>query len=278
MLNLRYKGLERVLSFFNKKSADRKRLERINKQSPKENLKQILDFAEQLYSEIVATRTDAINTYNRLEANGDVIVGKIDVFEPQESALKEQLDTLEEAYKNKDAEYKKASAQRQAELVTQLNTDHRRLTQLRNEYDQILTVYSQAQQAIESNHQSRNAFEQMVRDLGRQATMLREKVDNVTEIYSAAPEAVKIMMTTKGMEEMDKAMNVGTDKSVDMITRAAYSVSSATLAREEVQLIDEQVMRGYSDRMREMADMFEQRFGGIRISAQKSREERYKKQ
>ena len=153
---------------------------------------------------------------------------------------------------------------------------HKQLTQVRNEYDQIFTVYNQAQQALEANKQSRDAFEKMVRDLGRQATMVKEKIDNVTEIYLAAPEAVKVMMTTKGMESLDKAVNAATDKSVDMITQAAQSVSDATLAREEIQLIDEQVMKGYMDRMESTMRDFNERYDKIRTDAQRSQQERFK--
>ncbi len=115
----------------------------------------------------------------------------------------------------------------------------------------------------------------MVRDLGRQATMVKEKIDNVTEIYLAAPEAVKVMMTTKGMESLDKAVNAALDQSVNIITQAATSVSDATLAREEIQLIDEKVMKGYMDRMEETMRNFNERYDQIRKDAQRSQEERY---
>lgn len=272
-----YQGIEKFLAIlpFTHKLADRKRIERLRTQSPRENLQLILDYGEQLFKEICEVREDAVNTYSRLQANADVITTKIAEYEPKEEALKEKLDALEEAYKEKEDIYNSASAQEQAALASELNELNKQLTEIRNEYDQVFTIYNQAQQALEANKQSRDAFEKMVRDLGRQATMVKEKIDNVTEIYLAAPEAVKIMMTTKGMESLDKAVNAATDKSVDIITQAAQSVSDATLAREEIQLIDEKVMKGYMDRMEATMRDFNERYDKVRADAQRSREERF---
>ncbi len=272
-----YQGVEKFLAIlpFTHKTADRMRIERLRTQSPQENLQLILDYGEQLFKEICEVREGAIGTYSRLQANADVITTKIAEYEPKEEALKEKLDAMEAAYAEKDKVYQAASPQEQATLATELNEMHKQLTEIRNEYDQTFTIYNQAQQALEANKQSRDSFEKMVRDLGRQATMVKEKIDNVTEIYLAAPEAVKVMMTTKGMESLDKAVNAATDQSVNIITKAAESVSDATLAREEIQLIDEQVMKGYMDRMEDTMRNFNERYDKIRKDAQRSQQERY---
>ena len=270
-----YQGLEWVASFVWKKKANQMRIARLKTQSPRDNLQQILDFGEQLFQEICEVREGAVETYQKLQANGDVITAKIAEYEPQESELKEKLDAMEAEFKEVDDRYATATASEQAKLVGQRNEMSKAMTDIRNHYDQVFTVYSQAQQALEANRQSRDAFEQMVRDLGRQATMIKEKIDNVTEIYMAAPEAVKVMMTTKGMESLDQAVNVTTDKSVDLITRAAQSVQDATQAREEIQLIDEQVMRGFMERMAATKKDFDERYNGIRRNAQRSQNERY---
>lgn len=273
-----YQGMEKVLALlpFTQKTANRKRIERLQQQSPKENLQLILQYGEQLFKEICEVREGAVKTYSRLQANADVITSKIAEYEPKEEALKEKLSAMEQAYSQKDGVYKAASPQEQAVLAKELNEMHKQLTDVRNEYDQVFTIYSQAQQALEANKQSRDAFEKMVRDLGRQATMVKEKIDNVTEIYLAAPEAVKVMMTTKGMESLDKAVNAATDRSVDIITQAASSVSDATLAREEIQLIDEKVMKGYMDRMENVMRDFNDRYDKIRSNAQRPQQERFK--
>ncbi len=274
-----YQGMEKMLSIFGfEKTANRKRIERLQTQSPKDNLQLILNYGEQLFKEICEVREGAVGTYNRLQANADVITAKIAEYEPKEEAMKEKLDALEEAYAEKDKIYQSASPQEQATLAGELNEMHKQLTEVRNEYDQVFTVYNQAQQALEANKQSRDAFEKMVRDLGRQATMVKEKIDNVTEIYLAAPEAVKVMMTTKGMESLDKAVNAATDRSVDIITQAASAVSNATLAREEIQLIDEKVMKGYMDRMEDTMRNFNDRYDKIRSDAQRSQKERYREE
>ncbi len=272
-----YQGLEKVMAFFpfTRKMADKKRLERLRTGSPRDNLQLILSYGEQLFKEICEVREDTIETYSRLQANGDVITTKIAEYEPREAALKEKLDAVEAAYAEKNAVYQSADAQTQAKLVSELNEMNKQLADVRNEYDQVFTIYNQAQQALEANRQSRDAFEKMVRDLGRQATMVKEKIDNVTEIYLAAPEAVKVMMTTKGMESLDKAVNVATDQSVDIITQAAASVSDATLAREEIQLVDETVMKGYMDRMESVMRDFNERYDKVRDKAQRSTDERF---
>jgi ABC-type transporter Mla subunit MlaD len=273
-----YEGLEKLIRlwpFGGKQTADRLRINRLKSQKPAENLKIILDYAEDLYREICEVREGGLTTYGRLQANADVITQKIAEFEPREASLKEKLDAMEAAYKEKDAAYQTAVAQEQAKLVGEMNKMHKELTELRNEYDQVFTIYNQAQQALEANKQSRDAFEKMSRDLGRQATMIKEKVDNVTEVYLAAPEAVKVMMATKGMESMDKAINLATDKSVDIITESAEAVSDATLAREAIQIIDEKVMRGYMKRMEETMRNFTERYDKIRGQAIRSSQERY---
>jgi hypothetical protein len=272
-----YQGVEKFLAAlpFTHKMADKRRIERLRTQSPRENLQLILDYGEQLFKEICEVREDAIGTYSRLQANADVITAKVAEYEPKEEALKEKLDAMQAAYDEKQEAYETATPQEQAVLASDMNSMHKQLTEVRNEYDQVFTIYNQAQQALEANKQSRDAFEKMVRDLGRQATMVKEKIDNVTEIYLAAPEAVKVMMTTKGMETLDKAVNAATDQSVNIITQAAQSVSDATLAREEIQLIDEKVMKGYMDRMESTMRDFNERYDKVRSDAQRSQKERY---
>jgi len=251
------------------------RVKRLKNQTPRENLKQIIDYADQLFEEICSVREDSLNTFSRLQANVDVITEKLAEYEPREESLKEKLDAMEKLHQEKEEKLKSASPGEQAELQAEINELRKQLTDVRHEYDQTFTIYNQAQQALDANKQSRDAFEKMVRDLGRQATMIKEKIDNVTEIYLAAPEAVKVMMTTKGMESMDKAINVATDQSVDIITQSAESVSDATLKREEIQLIDEKVMRGYMDRMENTMKEFNERYDAIRGKAQRSAEEKY---
>ena len=272
-----YQGFEKFLSWFafTKKKADRMRIERIQTSSPRENLKLILDYGEQLFNEIREVRVTAIETFSRLQNNVDILTQKIADYEPQEAQLKEKLDAMEAQLSQKREIYDNAESSQQAELITEINDLEKQLTDVRHEYDQVFTIYNQAQQALAANQQTRAAFENMVRDLGRQATMIKEKIDNVTEVYMAAPEAVKVMMTTKGMEAIDESINQATDRSVDMITKAAQSVSDATLNREEVQLIDESVMRGYMERMEETMRDFNERFDKIREGAQRSQNDRY---
>ena len=93
-----YQGVEKVLAFlpFTQKIANRKRIERLRDQSPKDNLQLILNYGEQLFKEICEVREGAVNTYTRLQANADVITAKIAEYEPKEEMLKEKLDALEE--------------------------------------------------------------------------------------------------------------------------------------------------------------------------------------
>ncbi|MDH5327830.1 MAG: hypothetical protein OEZ68_18215 [Gammaproteobacteria bacterium] len=270
-----YRGWEKLVRLFSTDSANRMRVTRLKEQGPRENLKMILDYGEQLYDEIINVREDALSSYARLQTNVDIIVTKISEYEPQEAALKEKLDALTEAYAEMENKYNQAEASEQAKLVEEKENLYKQLTNVRNEHDQVLTIYNQAQQAYQGNIQSRDAFEKMVRDLGIQATMIKEKIDNVTDIYMAAPEAVKIMMTTKGMESLDKAVNVATDQSIDIITQSAQSVSDATMARAEIQLIDEQVMRGYMNRMEDTMKTFNERYDKVRQQAKMSQQERY---
>lgn len=270
-----YQGMEKFIRFFSKSSADRMRVDRLKNQGPRENLQMILEYGEQLYEEIVQVRQDALNSFSRLQTNVDIIAAKIAEYEPQEANLKEKLTALEAEYAELETKFNQAASSEQSQMVEQKEAMYKQITELRTEHDQVLTIYNQAQQAYQGNKQSRDAFEKMVRDLGIQATMIKEKIDNVTEIYMAAPEAVKIMMTTKGMETLDKSINVATDQSIDIITQSAASVSDATLARTEIQLVDEDVMRGYMKRMEKTMDDFNQRYDEIRSKAQQSQDERY---
>ena len=100
-------------------------------------------------------------------------------------------------------------------------------------------------------------------------------MDNVTQIYAAAPNAVKVMMTTKGMESLDKVINASTAESVNIITEAAQDVSDATLKREETPLVDPEVVRGFYLRVQDMLNDFNTRYGEIRENSRKSENERY---
>jgi chromosome segregation ATPase len=271
-----YQGKEAWLARFGlKKRADKLRIQRLRTQSPKENLQQILEYAQQLVTEICSVREDAHLQLNKLIANTRVITEKIAEYEPREAELKQKLDELEATYKEVNDAFKKASAQEQVEHLEKREELSRQLMTLRNEYGQVFTIYKQAQEALEPSRTVRASFEKMVHDLGRQATMIKEKVDNVTEIYYSAPEAVKVMMTTRGMESTDKALNAATAESVDLSTRAAEAVGSATLDRETVQLIDPEVMAIYVTRLSKAIEESNRRFEEIRAVAQQSVSERY---
>ncbi len=271
-----YTGLENFVKFFGFSSkAARMRTNRIKEMNPKEGLDMVLDYGVQLVREILETRKIGQESYSKLELNTTLIALKIKEYEPKESALKAKLDLMETKYSADKATYDSADAQAQAKLTDTLEAQHKALTNVRLEYDAVLTTYKQAQEAYKSSELSRDAFEQMVRDMGRQAKMIQEKMDNVTQIYASAPNAVKIMMTTKGMESLDKAINVATAESVNIITEAAADVSDATLTREETALVDPEIVRGFYLRVNEMLDDFNTRYGAIRDNSRKSDNERY---
>ncbi|PIE33648.1 hypothetical protein CSA56_11070 [candidate division KSB3 bacterium] len=274
-----YQGVEKFLAIlpFTHKMADRKRIKRLQNQSPEDNLQLILDYGEQLFKEICEVCEGAAGISTRLQANADVITAKIAEYEPKEEMLNERLDAFDGVYAEKDELYQSTSPQGKVTLATATELDemHKHLIESRNKYDQVLTIDNQAQQVLQANKQSCDALEKVVRDLGRQATMVKEKIDNVIEIYLAAPEAVKVMMTTTGMKSLDKADNTATDQSVNIITQAATSVSDAAFAREEIQLIDERVMKGYMDRMEDSIRNFNERNDRSRSDAKGSQQERY---
>jgi len=98
-----YQGFEKFLSLFSftKKKADKMRIERIQTSSPRENLRLILDYGEQLFNEIREVRDGAIETFSRLQTNVDILTQKIADYEPQEAELKEKLEAMESAHKAK---------------------------------------------------------------------------------------------------------------------------------------------------------------------------------
>jgi hypothetical protein len=271
-----FKGIEHLVKIFAPKKALHMRKDRLMQQNPRENLKLVLDYAEKLVGEILVAQDIAGKTYERLTVNTDIIVAKIEEYEPQERMVKEKLDAMEAEYKKLEEQtIASQDSQQRAQLEVQKNDLHKELTVVREDYDKILTIYSQAEKALEANKQSRNSFEQMKRDLGIQATMIKEKMDNVTEIYKASPDAIKIMMTTKGMENLDKVMNVATDKSVDMIVQSAEGVTEATTARAKTPIIDPDVMRQYAQRVEEMIANFNAEHEFVRQDTRKNREADY---
>ncbi len=78
-----YQGFEKIISVFSKKNADRMRIQRLGNQSPKENLQQILDYAEQIFHEISSEREIALTAYDKLRDNGRVLTAKITEFGPK---------------------------------------------------------------------------------------------------------------------------------------------------------------------------------------------------
>jgi len=272
-----YQGLEKLVKVFAPSKARRMRVQRVKMQNPKQNLQLILDYGQMLVKEILEVREDAVKAYDGLEVNTDLIVAKISEFQPKEEALKAKLEAMEAEYKQLDEQSKTADAKTQAILENQKNDMHKDLLEIRLEYDSVLTTYKQAQESLEANRQSRNAFEQMIRDLGIQAKQIREKLDDITQVYLVAPEAIKIMMTTKGMSKIDQAMNVAADQSVDMIVASAEGVTEETTARASKAIIDEEKIRQYMDRMDQMFSAFKVNLEDMSTSARRSQSERYGK-
>jgi len=272
-----YLGIEKLVRIFAPKKAHSMRVQRVKMQNPKQNLQLILDYGHMLVKEILEVRQGAVKTYDGLEVNTDLITAKISEFQPKEEALKAKLEAMESEYKQIDEQSKTADAKMQAQLENQKNDMHKELLEIRLEYDSVLTTYKQAQESLEANRQSRNAFEQMIRDLGIQAKQIREKLDNITQVYLAAPEAIKIMMTTKGMSKIDQAMNVAADQSVDMIVASAEGVTDETTARASKAIIDEEKVRQYMDRMDQMFSAFKVNLEEMSTSSRRSQSERYGK-
>jgi hypothetical protein len=271
-----YQGKEKVVKVIGMKGlANKWRHQRISTQSPKENLQQIVDYGMQLVRELEDVREEAINQYESLQGSVDMITVKLKDYQPLEAELKERLDAMKAIYDEKNGKFKNASPTEQVTLADEMNNLHKQLTTIQDEYDTALTVYSQAQQALQSNIESRDAFDQMQRDLGRQANMIQEKLENVVKIYEAAPEALKVMMKTKGTETLDKSINYATSESVRTIIKAASGVNDATLAREEIQLVDAAVVREFMDETTRRKNDFEARYLGIREKALESQAERY---
>jgi len=270
-----YKWNENLVRIFFPKKAQRMRTRRVKQQSPKENLQLILDYGENLEKEILEVRENAIKTFLKLEENTDMIVEKIKTYQPKEEAMKERLDKMKEQYAKLEEQSRTASPKEAAVLEDQKNELHKQLTDLQVQYGAVLTKYKQAQELLEASKQSRNAFERMVDDLGRQATMVHEKLENVAEIYAATPEAIKIMMTTKGMAMVDQAINVATDENVRAIITSAEGVSDETLSREQIKAIGEKVMREYIMRIKTMVENFDKTQNKIRLDARRSQAERY---
>ncbi len=272
-------GLEKVLSWLpmsiGTREADRRRNIRLRSAAPKETLKIVLDFATQLYEEICKTREDALLVYQRLNVNSNLITTKIAHYEPIEAALKEKKDIMEADFSALEERYTKAGAQEQAQMLPERTQKREALALIRSEYDQVFTKYSIAQQTLTASEKSRDSFEQMVRDLGRQATMVKEKVDDATQIYQAAPHAVKIMMSTKGMEIVDRTMNTTLAETVELIGEAADDVMRTTTAREAVQFLTDAELKSFVDKVTTMAGEFDRRYSLIRASAQRSQAERY---
>ena len=272
-----YQGKERFYSIIRfKGKANRTRIQRLKTMNPRENLNLVRSYTFQLIDEILQVRADAEKSWQGLQTQVDLLVEKIRTSQPKEEALKEKLDALDGQYKSDKQKYDTANPAEQAVLLAPLNVLHQELAQVRNEYQQVFTKYNQAQQTLAANEVTRNSFEEMVNDLTAQASQLKEKIENVSQIYEALPEAVKIMMTTKGMEGLDKTVNTATDRCVDITTKAAAAVKDATLARLEVQVIEDHQMMEYLQRIADALDDGRERFAKIRTDALRSQEERYK--
>jgi len=206
-----YQGFEKVLAFlpFTYKMAERKRSERLQARSPHEPLQSVLEYGEQLFTEICGVCQGVVEIYTRLQADAETMAAKIATDESNESARRERFGTL---------------------------------------------VY-QTRQALDENQQAQNAFEKLIRDLERQATQVEEHIEHVIESYLAAPKAVKVMMTTEGLRAVSAA---------DDLTQRTTTVSDGKLAREEKQLLEEQVITGYLDRMEMTIRNFNEQYDAVR--------------
>ena len=235
----------------------------------------IVDYGMQLVRELEDVQVIAIDQYETLQNTVDMVTVKLKDYQPLEAELKERLDAMQAVYDEKNTKFKTASPAEQVTLADENNQLHKQLTDLKREHAEALTIYSQAQQALQVNIESRDAFDQMALDLDRQKNMIKEKLENVVSIYEAAPEAVKVMMKTKGMETLDKSINYATEQSVATILKSAGAVNDATLAREEIQLVDAASVRAFMDESNRRTEDFVRRYTGIRGKALESQEQRY---
>lgn len=273
--NQNYKGAERLVAWIWRSKANEWRTKRLYQQSPRENLRQFVEYGMQLVEEIQAVRADAVSMYQQLQSNLSLVVAKIADYGPKQEALELRRNALAEEFDGLEKQYESADPQRQAQLIDGLNQKRKALAEATHEYQQAFTIYKQAQESYQANVQATQSFEKMMHDLGRQATAVQEKLDNATKVYEAAPEAVKIVLITAGTERIDTALNVALDQSLDMITNAAEGVSDATLTMEETPFIDPAKMKSFLERFAAVERDFAQRWQEIKSEAAKTPAERY---
>ncbi|MBS3143015.1 hypothetical protein J4464_06520 [Candidatus Woesearchaeota archaeon] len=259
-----------------KRAADRARIQRVSTQTPKQNLDMIVSYSDRLHQELCEARDDSLKVYFDLDASLRVATTQIAELEPKVASAKTRHDTLRAAYEAKHAEFERATDPAlQARLGDELAAENQTLVQAKHEYDQLFTRYNQAQQAIAPLEKTRDAFSRMQSDLGKQATMLKSKMEHASHIYAAAPRAVLLVLKTKGMEMLDRAINTATDQSVDTIVTAAEGIADTTLSRTETDVISEEAMRGYIQRWKELTAQCAAREAKIEQRAARSQAERY---
>jgi hypothetical protein len=271
-----YQGMEKFIKFFSVTSANRRRQDRWKLSTPGDNLRRVLDYAGQTVIETLKIREGVLEHYNQLEAETDLVVAKLEEFQPKEAALKEKLDARKAIEAEMQEKLKTANASEQKTLESQLNDYHKETLVVDMEYRQVFTTYKVAQESLEANKLSRQSFENMMLDLGTQAKLLQEKMENIEQVYNALPEALKVAKIIKGGEIMDKTINVTTSKVLSKIVATEEAVHDSTAKRLETQFVTAEEMRSYIETHRATVADYNERFEKkIRPDALQSQKERY---
>ncbi|MFH1589193.1 MAG: hypothetical protein ABIB43_01355 [archaeon] len=271
-----FQGMEKFFNtFWMKDRAETMRTKRIQNQKVSKSLMEAVGYGLELVKELTETYKMADNNHVKLAEQVNLITAKLQEYQPQEAALKTQKESMQETYNMLEAKFDLASAEEQVTLQTEKDQMYNKLSEVKITYREVQVAYNQAQQALKPNEVTRDSYEKMREDVAAQIQLVKHKIENVTTMYETAPEAIKIVERTKGMEIFDKTVNVVTEKVVDLHVDSAAAVSDATLAREETQLIQEHVMKGFMDDLENILNDYNIRHEKVETDAGRSTTERY---
>ncbi len=266
---------EKIAAKFSKKWAISMRDKRRSSMGIKEKLDQMVDYSNQMYSEILTMREEAISSYALLDENTANILKKIAESQPREAELKEKLDVMEAQYKDLDAQCKIATPADQVKLNEQLSALYKELVPVRSEYSDVSNKYRIAQEMHVPVKTARNNFERMVNSFGSQASSLREKIENASPLYQVSETAVRLGESMKGAEIVDQSLNVATEASVLIIGEEADAIEDTELARRNISTVREPIMRDLLTKLAACAKDYDVRTEAIRRGALRSEQERY---
>jgi chromosome segregation ATPase len=254
-----YQGLEKLISRFSRKWADKKRLARVKTADVTTNLKTILDYGHYMVSKLNNALIENMKCYSRIEGTIQTTNERLEQHQPEYEQWQEKREKLERQIKELEEKMNQAGPDEYAKLEGEKSQLDKEFHEAQTTENYHFTIVDKAKKALPVQRTHLTSYKDMIDSLKQFKTGLEQDLDHVTQVYLSAPTAIKTALSVKAASQYDKGMKYATDKATDAVLKSVEGILDETASRAERPLIEDEKLQAYRKVQQEMRAHYDKR-------------------